>query len=356
MRHPSQSDRAWKHVGAALLALTMLAGCGASDESDDGALAPLPITVAATRPDPDATVGPLTPVEVTEPCPISNSAGGGDGMLEESSRLEPMIGQVLAYGQAHADQFGSYGLVWHDGSDASVFISFTGDLERHRAALRDEVVAPDELIVCQVAINGLQAQALQSQLARELAGRFTSVGVGMNGVEVGLQADQESTARELVDRYGDAVVVRVGAMGYPIDEAEDVCRDTTPGEGPTGVDLVPVLTDGSLMTNGAASANAMVTLSNAGATPMTLLVGTATAVVFDTTGRVVNDEVGLVADVGTPIELAPGASTQLPMTVSLASCRTSLGYVLPPGDYRLAARIYVDGMIVRSATVDVTLR
>jgi hypothetical protein len=57
----------------------------------------------------------------------------------ESSRLEPMLGQVLAYGMQHADQFGGYGLVWQSADDASVFISFTKNVGEHRAALARSV-------------------------------------------------------------------------------------------------------------------------------------------------------------------------------------------------------------------------
>lgn len=86
----------------------------------------LPATTVLVPPDPNAApVVSVVPIEVVEPCPESApSSDGGKGMPAESSRLEPMLGQVLAYGGQHRDQFGSYGLVW-DGADASVFVSFT---------------------------------------------------------------------------------------------------------------------------------------------------------------------------------------------------------------------------------------
>ena len=93
-------------------------------------------------------------------------------MLAEASRLEPMLGQVLAYGTQHSDQFGSYGLIWHEDGSASVFVSFTADLNVHRSALETTVDHPDDLIVCQVAVNEATAQSIQATLARELDGRF----------------------------------------------------------------------------------------------------------------------------------------------------------------------------------------
>ncbi|MCX6522739.1 MAG: hypothetical protein NTZ21_18950 [Actinobacteria bacterium] len=210
-----------------LVGLAMV-GCGAADTASSptpvtiGNAASSPATVPSTAPpatalyvppDPNATVGPLAPVEVIEPCPTSDPSAVGPNMLEEQTRLEPMLGQVLAYGQAHPDSWGSYGLVWQGDGDASVFVSFTTEVETHRTALLAQAAFPGELVVCQVAITGAEAQALQTQLSRELAGRFASVGVGSSGaVDVVLLPGEEQTATDLVARFGDAVVVTFGEM------------------------------------------------------------------------------------------------------------------------------------------------
>lgn len=211
-----------------LVGLTTV-GCGAvettsspTDATATAASSPAPPTAPPATalfvpPDPDATVGPLEPVEITEPCPASDPSAAGPDMLEEASRLEPMLGQVLAYGQAHPDVWGSYGLLWQGAGDASVFVSFTTEIERHRAALVEQVAFPEELVVCQVAITGAEAQALQAQLSRELAGRFASIGAGATGaVEVVLLPGQEQTAAELTTRFGAAVVVTFGEMLQPL--------------------------------------------------------------------------------------------------------------------------------------------
>jgi hypothetical protein len=195
-----------------------VAACGSAEPTPSEAVTSTaaegaPATAVFVPPDPDVTVGSLVPVEVTEPCPTSASFGGGSEMLDEATRLEPMLGLVLAYGQAHPDVWGSYGLVWLGDSDASVFVSFTKDIEAHRAALTQQAAFPDELIVCESPITGAEAQALQAQLWRELAGRAASVGVGLSGaVEVVLLAGEEQTAAELVAQYGDAVVVTFGEL------------------------------------------------------------------------------------------------------------------------------------------------
>ena len=146
-------------------------------------------------------------------------------MLAESARLEPMIGQVLAYGGEHADQFGSYGLVWGSDGDASVFISFTSNLDEHREALGAVVAYPDELVVCQVAVSGEVARALMAKIADELQGRYFSVLIGMGPVEVVLRPGEQALAEQLVAEYGDAVQVSICAdttscVGAPVLASE----------------------------------------------------------------------------------------------------------------------------------------
>jgi hypothetical protein len=160
----------------------------------------------------DALVASIKPTRVTEPCPDSPSGPDGTGdMQAEVARLEPMLGQVLAYGGQHADEFGSYGLIWQAVDDASVFISFTSNLDVHRDALNDLVSYPDELIVCQVAVSGDVARALMAKLTDDLQGHFGSVGLGMGGVEIVLMPGEQALANELVATYGDAVEVTVCA-------------------------------------------------------------------------------------------------------------------------------------------------
>ena len=122
-----------------------------------------------------------------------------------------MIGQVLGYGGQHADELGTYGLIWQSVDDASVFISFTGNLDVHRGALNGLVSYPDELIVCQVAVTGEVAWALMAKLSDELQGHFQSVGIAMDGVEIVLMPGEQALADELVAKYGDAVTVSVCA-------------------------------------------------------------------------------------------------------------------------------------------------
>lgn len=49
---------------------------------------------------------------------------------------------------------------------------------------------------------------------------------------------------------------------------------------------------------------------------------------------------GAIAMVGTRIELDPGATTELPLTVGTASCLPDASYVVPPGRYEVVAAIH----------------
>jgi hypothetical protein len=179
--------------------------------STDTTMLPATSLVGASPPVSVDTDG-IAPVQVVEPCPVPEPGTPGTGDVQtEVGRLEPMLGQVLAYGGQHPDEFGNYGLVWHGDGDASVVISFTSNLDAHRSALRSEVAYPDELIVCQVAISGAHAQALSAKLVNDLAGRFQSIGQGIGPIEVVLNAGEDALADQLADDYGDAVRVTVCA-------------------------------------------------------------------------------------------------------------------------------------------------
>lgn len=293
---------------------------------------------------PPGGLPPIEPVDVTEPCPESAGIGGdgefGDGVFEEQGRLEPMIGQVLAYGSEHPDQFGSYGLVWHGTGDASVFISFTRDLDVHRAALSERVEYPDELIVCQVPITGAVRQALQAHLVTELDGKFSSLGGGPDGaVGVALTADQEQLAVELDAEYGDAVNLTVGALAYPLDEAVDNCSELPDGVDVAGLSFQVLPPSEPLYAVALDAPNLTARLTNQGSDPIRFDSGArGLGTLLDADERVVSSYVFGQTDVGGTIDLAPGAAIEVPIDISTASCRAELGYVLPPGEYQLVAQ------------------
>lgn len=346
--------------GAAVLLLAgalAIAGCGSSTPSSPAG-APdrsvLPATTIALPPDPNAPpVESVVPVDVTEPCPASASVHDGERMIAESSRLEPMLGQLVAYGAQHPDQFGTYGLLWHVDGTADAFISFTTDLDAHRRALEAIVERPKDLVVCQVPVNGATGQAIQNTLSKELGGRFLSIGSsGMGPVDVVLAADEEQLAGQLVARYGGAIAVRVGALAYPIDTATAACAEPPAPSSMPGLRVEVAPPAGPVTAAGVQPAQLTVVLTNEGDTPVDLPVGgTAVGTILDADGNVVSaaplDSVSLAL---AHVDLDPGESAELPLAVSTASCDPSLGYTLPAGDYRLVATVGLSGADSTSLT------
>lgn len=350
-----------------VLPLLFIAGCGATPSSTrsdaPSSAAPIPATSQIARvpgtDGPEATLAAVTsfltgtvvpdssalpvPVMVTEPCPESvslSSNGDPSAMMSESSRLEPMLGVVLAYGGEHPDEFGTYGLIWQGDGDASVFTSFTGHLEQHRAALAGVVEFPDELIVCQSALTGDAARALIRSLTQELGGRFMSVGQGTGPIEVVLKETEEALAAELAARYGDAVRLRVGLLPYPISTATSVCSEPIGADPPPGLDVAIDPPAAPLTRNGLAQPAFEIRLTNVGEAPVQFATGAARGTILDLDGTVVGSSANIGSDdVGIMIDLAPGASSTMPGLVGLASCDPRLGYALPPGEYQLVATL-----------------
>lgn len=283
---------------------------------------------------------------VDDPCPtdvaVDRSATEASVMLDETSRLEPMLGIVLQYGQQHPDVFGGYGLHWLNAGDASVFVSFTDDVAGHRAALVERVEFPDELIVCQAPASEEDRRAIQATLTDELAGRFTSIGSGaMTGaVTVDLNPNEEALAAELVRRYGAAVEVTVGALKYPLDDAESVCRSPLESNLTDGLTITLIYPGTPNEPTESGTVPLTVRLANTSDDTVRFNSGQPSAVITDAQGMPRTLDTRGVADVGVLIELEPGGHQDFNLDVSLASCDPALGYLLGPGDHHVVISIY----------------
>ena len=269
-----------------------------------------------------------------------------DAMLAEATRLEPMLGQVLAYGSERPDEFSGYRLEWIGPNDASVVITMTSDRERHVEALEQVVEYPDELIVCVGPVSGVDAQELLDELDAELRSRAASWGKNTAGqVEIGLFADDEAFAQELTDRYGDRVKLQVGSFAFPMPDPlpNSRCESldntseqpgltievTTPGRalGRSGGD-VRIISLEAVLTN---TSDQLIEFSS----------GAAIGYLLDASSTVVADSGQVeIPAVGIPVRIEPGESAVLPVVVSTSSCNPADGYVVPAGDYNLVATVY----------------
>jgi hypothetical protein len=354
----------------------LVSACGSESTPEgvaDSAVTPIATSIAPAPPtsppqagstiaeqDPATSLAVRTPVEASLPpgpvfvedderCPESSSSlefGDGGAMGAEQARLDPMVGRVLAYGTDHSDEFGTYGLVWHDAGDASVFISLTSNLDTHRAALAQVVEHPDELIVCRAALSGTANQALQAALVEELTGRYRSIGQGNDSVVIHLPAHEEQLASELVDRFGDIVSLTVGNFGYPLSpetaEVSGACAaDLT---GPTDLDgLTATLEFDEPSAQAGDELSGTVTVTNTGPGPASFESGSplVASIVRPGTSTVVAAYDGAIAGMGDGATLQPGESHSISVVGGFASCEPSLGYTLPPGQYEAVVPVVV---------------
>lgn len=277
----------------------------------------------------------VSPAQAERHVAGGQNAADSSVLVKETSRLEPMLGVVLSYGSGHADVFGGYGLHWISAGDASVFVSFTSDLAEHRAALAGLVDYPDELIVCQAPASEADRNMIQSTLVEELAGRFTSIGSGgkSGAVEVVLNATEEARTAELVERYGAAVDVSVGALRFPLDDAVAVCRPVLEPSLVDGLEVAVLDSTVPVAMTEAGTVRLTVRLMNIGAQPIRFDSGNPATVITDSHGAPRTLDTRGMDDVGITIALDPGAHQDFDVDVTLASCDPSAGYVVPAGEH-----------------------
>jgi len=166
------------------------------------------------------------------------------------------------------------------------------------------------------------------------------LGVGIDVVGVGLQADQEELAKELAQRYGDAVELEVGAFAYPMRRERSRPRSPR-GPDPKIVDYEGLelrLHPERRVFEVGARGQADLVVSNVSTHDLgpfhdgqPLL-----AVLVDESGQVVGGNApAMIAGTGRRVNLGPGDGLRIKVLIGTASYREELGYVLPPGQYWL---------------------
>lgn len=305
--------------------------------------------VLDTRPA-GATVGAVEPCPARFEAPEVPSGGDQSARLAEATRLEPMLGTVLAYGIAHPDTFAGYGLAWHTVDDASVFIALSGDAEAAEADLLLQVPYPDELIVCQAMFSDVDSATLREQVEERVDGhRFISLGEATDGViEVVLDVTEDALAVELVQTFGGRVRVSVGWFPYPLPDPlpPSVCElrpfdPVTIPELEVTIDLVGVSLDPDISRR-----SYEVRIRNTGNERIDLSSGAGVGWLIDpSTGQTVGSFFGVIPAIGYPIDLEPGDETTIPLLVGVTSCDPELGYTVPTGRYELVAAVPIFGTV-----------
>ncbi len=163
---------------------------------------------------------------------------------------------------------------------------------------------------------------------------------GRRTLIVGVGANSEVLARELLVKYGDAIELSVGLFPYPPPEdPERACLDIRPTviEHPPMVATVEVdreIVAGTLY-------EGRVRLTNAGPVPFELETSSDFSLYLFRPGA--SDPIGMSElgwmGHGSGASLAPGESIRFPGFGGTASCDLALGYVVPAGAYEVRALV-----------------
>jgi len=336
-------------LGVALLAL-LVAGCGPGAGATP--TGPAASASAATSASPGPTGGsagmPGCPnfVEVVETGPMPGDDGTEDGPVARAQRRIMADAEAAqAYGAAHPDEYAS--LRFENGPRVRIVIAFTGHIAEHCAALRELLAFPEEFEIILRERTEADLLTLQQEIVA-LAGPFllyAGSGGAAGVIEVGLRANGEDMARQLVERYGDAVQVTVGMLSYPDRTRPDGLTTCSPTMGTLRQDAPLraglVLKSSTVASGGDFAATATVT--NLGIADFDFQSGSpATALVYAAGGvDAIGGYTGGIAGVGLGKVLGPLESIDVDVVGGTASCDPALGYALPPGRYEVRAVIDV---------------
>ena len=266
--------------------------------------------------------------------------------------LRDDVEAIRRYGEANPETW--TGVRFENEPRVRVIASFTGDLGRHEAALRGLLAYPDRLVLEHARWTRAKLDLVASEIRSTLRQRqdetgrrvMASLGVGTGVVSVGLQADQEDLAKELLARYEDAIELEVGAFSYPMGRARARPRPQ-PGPEPEIIEIDGLelrLRPERRVFEMGDHGRADLVVRNVGSHHLGPLYSgrPLLALLVDDAGRVVGGSApALVAGTGLGIDLDPGAELSVDVLFGTASYREELGYLVPAGRYWLRTYLWL---------------
>jgi hypothetical protein len=261
------------------------------------------------------------------------------------SRLHCDIETIRAYGDAHPDEWTE--VLFENEPTVRMIALFAGPhLKEHDRALRALVDHPEFLDVRQAQFSRTQLETMldEARQHRSGPGTFLMSGIGRGKLQLTLGADQESLAATLLERFGDAVNLKVGSFAFPMP------TDSAAGPPLPRPDVLPILLEGvdvslsdSVIVTSGRVAHGSLEFSNHGAVEMTLDTnGVVTARILDpSTLEVVGGFVGAQTMPLVRFLMAPGETVTVPLLVGAASFKRGLGYIVPPGEWMMDAVVKV---------------
>ncbi len=280
--------------------------------------------------------GPLTPSEHSD-------------VQREQSKLRHDVESIRRYGEAHPDEWTEI-LFENEPNVRIVVLVASADPSRHAHALSELVEYPDQLEVrvTEFARAELDAMLEEVHNLAEWPGGFLLLGVAHGRIRAQLKADQETLASTLVARFGNAIVVRVGALPFPDileDEASSLSvTNRVRFEAPLIPPELRVTLEGDLAITRGATGRGSLRFHNLGKGTIVLNTnGYVTARILDpSSGVVVGGFVGAQTAPLKQFSIAPGDVASVLVVVGTASFRPELGYVVPSGEWDIDALVTIE--------------
>ena len=303
-------------------------------------------TVAPTTGPPvrePGTVRVVTQCPPTDTLPRDLKPGTPEfnAVVGAQARLERTIIQVQQYATTQSARFSE--LRFGGTNNATVVMSFTGDLQIHADALTKIVDIPNGVVVCPATETATDRVNLANEILAHAMGAITGGSLTpANGARpvVVLRADRRDVADDLVRTFGTRIQVVLGEFSYP---DPTVPRDDHFALPPCGVVPTPSAMSGALRwsvpkplhVHAGGDITTAVSWKNTSRRSVTYESGDPITGLVTRVGsnRVIARYSGAIAGVGHGGTLRPSRNDRVQGLVSTASCDVSLGYTLPPGRY-----------------------
>jgi hypothetical protein len=261
------------------------------------------------------------------------------------SRLRSDLETIRAYGDAHRDEWTE--VFFENEPTVRVVTLFAGPhLELHHRALRSLVEHPEFLEVRQTKFSLIQLETMLVEI-RQLSsgpGTFLSSGIGRGKLHLQLGADQEALAATLLEKFGEAVDLELGAFAFPMPTDSGVRPPILrPDVLPISLEGLGVSLSDDVTVVSGRLAHGSLEFSNYGTEEVTLdTSGAVTARILDpSTLDVVGGFVGAQAMPLVRFPIAPGETVTVRLLVGTASFKRELGYTVPPGEWMMDAIVKV---------------
>lgn|GEM_PF-1993217 len=281
-------------------------------------------------------------------------------LAAEHAKLRSDFEIVRTYGEEHPDDWTE--ALFENEPTVRIIVLVAGSRRgRHERVLRDLVSHPNRLEVRQSRFPRRRLEEIVDEVrSRWRASEpetFLFMGITRGKVTIQVRADQEDLAAALLEKYGDALTMKVGAFDYPmtteriLDHSSH--RDTLRSEIAliTQEQLNVALAGEFTVISGRGEHGALEFTNNGPNEVILDTNGGITARVVDpSNGDVVGGFVGAQSIPLYQYSIPSMATISVPVVVGTASFRRDLGYAVPPGNWAIDAIVTLHDLGERRLT------